>query len=40
MPKSVVDLADIPNAEWVNADVEALIEMLKQTHEEVKKHIE
>lgn len=40
MPKSVVDLADIPEGERVNTDAEALAELIKQTHEEVKSCIE
>jgi len=40
MPRSVVDLADILKGERISADVEALAELVKQTHEEVKSRIE
>lgn len=40
MPRSVVDLVDLPKHERVSADVVALTELIKQTHEEVRSHIE
>jgi len=40
MPKSMVNFANIPDGERVSADAEAMSEMLKKTHEEVRQCIE
>lgn len=40
LTKMVVDLANIPDGERVSADAEALVEMLKKTHVEMKHCIE
>ena len=40
MPRSVVDLVDLPEYERVSADAVALTELIKRTHEEVRSRIE
>eukprot|EP01018_Ginkgo_biloba_P031903 Gb_25354 [translate_table: standard] len=40
MPRSVVDLVDLPDYERVSADAVALTKLIKRTHEEVRSRIE